>query len=186
MVILVAFILCYFSFLKSLLQDFWQIARYLLDTSLFYRDFWVSSRYLLIDSPIHWAKFFEVYVSSKASRYLSIYRPFVLDRSSIPSWSIKLCFLYILLRSDLVLNLFKYLDLSLFSLDLNTFFSPNSLLPSSFQPNPSLLYLASVLDLFFFPFFMNFMHSCDQDFSFGKILGFLWFCQNLWLCLLKW
>ena len=44
--------------------------QHFLNTSLFYRDLQVSSLYLSIDSPIHRAKFFGVFVYSIASQYL--------------------------------------------------------------------------------------------------------------------
>ena len=123
----------------------------MLDTSSIYRDF-----LLLIPS-----------------RYLSIYQDFVLDRSSIPSQSIELryIYIYIYMRSDPILLHFKYFDLSLFSLDPNFFFSPKSFLPSRFWPNPSFFHFVSALNLFFFSIFMHFMHL-DLGFQvFGKNLG---------------
>ena len=68
----------------------------------------------------------------------------------MPSQSIELRFLYLLLRFDLVLHLFKYLDLSHFFLDPKTF-SPKFLLPSIFWPNPCPNHLVSALNLFFLP-----------------------------------
>ena len=79
-----------------------------LDTCLFYRDFWVCSLYISIDSPSIEPIFFwslcllnrcsippwsiKVVFPSIPPRYLSIYWVFVLDRSSIPSWYIELHF----------------------------------------------------------------------------------------------
>ena len=131
------------------------------------------SWYLLIDSPIHQAKFFVVFVCLIAFRYLPhsikiFYYQYLFDTS----WSIELLFsieawylldllsyvFYIYSEFNPVLNHFKYLDLSLFSLDLKTLFSPKTFSHSRFRPNPSLNPLVSVLNLPFLLFFMYFMH----------------------------
>ena len=141
-----------------------------LNTCLFYWDFWVCSRYLSIDSPIHQTKFIRVSLCSIVAwyllwfieifcpRYLSIYRDFVFNRSSIPFQSIELRFLYILLRSDPILHLFKYLDLSHLSLDPNPFFSLKSFLFLHLRPTPSLNLLVSLSNPSFSSFSHSFMH----------------------------
>ena len=168
-------------FLENLFSSISITARHLLNncsiplnTCLFYWDFWVCSQYLSKDSPIHQAKFFEVSLCSIVAWYLlwfiEIFCPwylldtsrsieiFFFNRSSIPSQSIKLRFLYILLRSDPILHLFKYLDLSHLSLDPNPFFSLKSFLFLHLRPTPSLNLLVSLSNHSFSSFSHSFMH----------------------------
>jgi len=115
---------------------------------LFYQDFWVSARYLSIDSPIHEAKFFEVFVYSIAPRYLPqfieiFYRRHLLDTSryikllfSIEAQyllDLSRCFFYIYFKvqPNFVHNQISR-SLSLFSRPKNLFL-PKILLPPSFS-----------------------------------------------------
>ena len=119
-------------------------------------------------------------------QYLSIYRDFFFNRSSIPSQSIELRFLYILLRSDPILHLFKYLDLSHLSLDPNPFFSLKSFLFLHLRPTPSLNLLVSLSNPSFFIF--SFIHAfIDLGFSFWENFGvFVYLSKFLGWVLLKW
>ena len=132
------------------------------------------SWYLSIDSPIHRAKFFVVFVYSIAFRYLPhsikiFYRRYLLNSSrsiellfSIEArylLDLSICIFYI--YSEVWPNFEPFQiswSLSLFSLDLKTLFSPKTLSHSRFRPNPSLNPLVSVLNLPFLLFFMHFMH----------------------------
>ena len=118
-------------------------------------------------------------------RYLSIYRDFFFNRSLIPSQSIELRFLYILLRSDPILHLFKYLDLSHLSLDPNPFFSLKSFLFLHLRPTPSLNLLVSLSNPSFFIF--SFIHAfIDLGFSFWENFGvFVYLSKFLGWVLLK-
>ena len=115
----------------------------------------------------------EIFLPSIPPRYLSIYREFVLDTFSIYRDAFSI---YIYIYISEVQHGFAQTQisqsLSLFSLNLDHFFSPKTFSHLSFQPNPSLNPLVSVLNLFSLSFFMHFKHL-DPGFQvLGKFLGF--------------
>ena len=122
---------------------------------------------------------------------------FAVDTSSIPLDLSRICSWYLLDLSRCVFYIYIYIyisevqhgfaqtqisqSLSLFSLNLNHFFSLKTFSHSSFQPNPSLNPLVSVLNLFSLSFFMHFKHL-DPGFQvLGKFLGFWVICKNFGL-----
>ena len=130
MVFLIAFILCCFSSLKSLLQD----SRYLLNRSSIQTSSIKISRSLsiLLDRwpdpsnqilcglcPLNSfsipSSIYREFLPLTPSQYLSIYRAFVLNKSSIPPQSIELRFLYILWGPTRFWN-FSNISIFLFSL----------------------------------------------------------------------
>ena len=115
-------------------------------------------------------------------RYFSIYRAFGLNRSSKPPWSIKLRFLYILwgptrfcVKSNISISL-SFLSTQ------KPFFSPKTFFPLHFRPNPSSNSLVSALNLSFSHSSCIF-HAFRPRFScfWEFVLGFLWFCQKIWV-----
>ena len=154
-----------------------------LETSLFYRGFLGFSWYLSTNSPIHWAKFlFSLFAWQKLNTSLIHRSSLAIDTSSIPLNLSRFCSRYILdLSRWLILYILEVCLFHawsyIFSLNPNLFFSPKSLFPSRIQPLPSLNPLVSVLNLFFFSFFLHFMHLNLGFQVFGKFLGFLSFCE---------
>ena len=132
---------------------------------LFYWDFWVSAWYLSINSLIHQAKFFGVSVCLITPRYLPrsieiFCRWQLLDTSRCIEllFSIEarylldllrcVFYIYFEVRPGFVQNQIS-LSLSLFSLDLKTFFSQKFFFPLHFRLNPSSISLVSALNLSF-------------------------------------